>query len=82
MAALVNSCGLSHLCNNLQILVQVSAVTDHVGVQNDGSNAADFDDDDGGGLVSQNLLTILHIWVKYEFYERLHGRHGWTLNHP
>lgn len=30
---------------------QVSAVTDHVGVQDTGTNAADFDDEDGGGLV-------------------------------
>ncbi|RWW20666.1 hypothetical protein GW17_00015215, partial [Ensete ventricosum] len=26
------------------------AVTDHVGVQDTGTNAADFDDEDGGGL--------------------------------
>ncbi|KAI3838331.1 hypothetical protein MKX03_005459 [Papaver bracteatum] len=31
-------------------VIKVSAVTDHVGVQNAGANAADFDDDDGGGL--------------------------------
>ncbi|XP_077248687.1 uncharacterized protein LOC143888214 isoform X2 [Tasmannia lanceolata] len=31
-------------------VIKVSAVTDHVGVQDAGSNAADFDDDDGGGL--------------------------------
>ncbi|OVA00238.1 RNA recognition motif domain [Macleaya cordata] len=31
-------------------VIKVSAVTDHVGVQNVGANAADFDDDDGGGL--------------------------------
>lgn len=31
---------------------QVSAVTDHVTVQETGANTADFDDDDGGGLVS------------------------------
>eukprot|EP00262_Sarcandra_glabra_P017573 TRINITY_DN6052_c3_g1_i4.p1 TRINITY_DN6052_c3_g1~~TRINITY_DN6052_c3_g1_i4.p1 ORF type:complete len:501 (-),score=154.53 TRINITY_DN6052_c3_g1_i4:386-1888(-) len=31
-------------------VIKVSAVTDHVGVQDMGANAADFDDDDGGGL--------------------------------
>uniref|UniRef100_A0A1D1ZLE7 RNA-binding protein 39 n=2 Tax=Anthurium amnicola TaxID=1678845 RepID=A0A1D1ZLE7_9ARAE len=31
-------------------IIKVSAVTDHVGVQDSGANAADFDDDDGGGL--------------------------------
>lgn len=31
---------------------QVSSVTDHVGVQDSGQKTADFDDDDGGGLVS------------------------------
>lgn len=31
---------------------QVSSVTDHVGVQDSGTKTADFDDDDGGGLVS------------------------------
>ncbi|PKA46992.1 29 kDa ribonucleoprotein A, chloroplastic [Apostasia shenzhenica] len=30
--------------------IKVSAVTDHVGVQESGTNATDFDDDDGGGL--------------------------------
>ncbi|KAL2521450.1 Splicing factor [Forsythia ovata] len=30
--------------------VQVSSVTDHVGVQDSGTKTADFDDDDGGGL--------------------------------
>lgn len=32
---------------------QVSSVTDHIGVQDAGAKAADFDDDDGGGLVSR-----------------------------
>lgn len=32
--------------------MQVSSVTDHIGVQDTGAKAADFDDDDGGGLVS------------------------------
>lgn len=32
--------------------IQVSSVTDHVGVQDAGAKTADFDDDDGGGLVS------------------------------
>ncbi|KAJ6798116.1 RNA-binding protein 39-like [Iris pallida] len=31
-------------------VIKVSAVTDHVTVQETGTNAADFDDDDGGGL--------------------------------
>ncbi|KAL5703614.1 hypothetical protein ACHQM5_022143 [Ranunculus cassubicifolius] len=31
-------------------VIKVSAVTDHIGVQNAGANAADFDDEDGGGL--------------------------------
>ncbi|KAJ6819965.1 RNA-binding protein 39-like [Iris pallida] len=31
-------------------IIKVSAVTDHVTVQEAGANAADFDDDDGGGL--------------------------------
>ncbi|CAN6438879.1 unnamed protein product [Victoria cruziana] len=30
--------------------IKVSAVTDHAGMQDIGANAADFDDDDGGGL--------------------------------
>ncbi|KAI8540693.1 hypothetical protein RHMOL_Rhmol08G0005900 [Rhododendron molle] len=30
--------------------IQVSSVTDHVGAQDPGAKAADFDDDDGGGL--------------------------------
>ncbi|MQL81804.1 hypothetical protein Taro_014259 [Colocasia esculenta] len=36
-------------------IIKVSAVTDHVGVQDSGANAADFDDDDGGGLVTRGL---------------------------
>ncbi|XP_020246515.1 RNA-binding protein 39-like [Asparagus officinalis] len=31
-------------------VIKVSAVTDHVAVQETGANTADFDDDDGGGL--------------------------------
>ncbi|KAH7663608.1 RNA-binding protein 39 [Dioscorea alata] len=31
-------------------IIKVSAVTDHVGVQDPGANGADFDDDDGGAL--------------------------------
>ncbi|KAJ0969564.1 hypothetical protein J5N97_022441 [Dioscorea zingiberensis] len=31
-------------------IIKVSAVTDHVGVQDPGANAADFDDEDGGAL--------------------------------
>jgi len=33
-------------------MMQVSSVTEHVGGQEAGTTAADFDDDDGGGLVS------------------------------
>lgn len=33
------------------LLMQVSSVTDHVGAQDSGQKTADFDDDDGGGLV-------------------------------
>lgn len=32
--------------------MQVSSVTEHVGVQDAGAKTADFDDDEGGGLVS------------------------------
>lgn len=31
-------------------IIKVSSVTDHIGVQDAGAKAADFDDDDGGGL--------------------------------
>ncbi|XP_058179440.1 uncharacterized protein LOC131298141 [Rhododendron vialii] len=31
-------------------IIKVSSVTDHVGAQDPGAKAADFDDDDGGGL--------------------------------
>ncbi|GMH01403.1 hypothetical protein Nepgr_003242 [Nepenthes gracilis] len=33
-------------------IIKVSSVTEHVGGQDTGTNTADFDDDDGGGLVS------------------------------
>lgn len=36
--------------------LEVSCVTDHVGVQDSGAKTADFDDDDGGGLVSNYQL--------------------------
>lgn len=36
----------------LCLYVKVSSVTDHVGAQDTGAKTADFDDDDGGGLVS------------------------------
>lgn len=39
--------------------MQVSSVTDHVGSQETGAKSADFDDDDGGGLVSFNLFIML-----------------------
>lgn len=35
---------------------QVSAVTDQNGMQEAGGNAGDFDDDEGGGLVSTVFL--------------------------
>lgn len=41
--------------------MQVSAVTDHAGVPDVVANAADFDDDDGGGLVSEKMLVYLDI---------------------
>lgn len=44
----------------LCIRLQVSSVTDHVGAQDPGTKAADFDDDDGGGLVSQNLTLLIN----------------------
>lgn len=31
--------------------MQVSSVTEHVGVQDSAAKTADFDDDEGGGLV-------------------------------
>lgn len=40
--------------------LQVSSVTDHVGVQDSGTKTADFDDDDGGGLV-RNILNYVII---------------------
>ncbi|XP_021834857.1 probable RNA-binding protein 23 [Prunus avium] len=39
--------------------IKVSSVTDHVGSQETGAKSADFDDDDGGGLVSFNLFIML-----------------------
>ncbi|CAL5371837.1 unnamed protein product [Camellia sinensis] len=39
-------------------IIKVSSVTDHVGVQDSGAKAADFDDDDGGGL----KLYLADIW--------------------
>lgn len=44
----VSGCHTFFLCQ-----IQVSSVTDHVGVQDSGTKTADFDDDDGGGLVSE-----------------------------
>lgn len=38
---------------------QVSAVTDHVGVQVGGATTGDLDDDEGGGLVGKTLFGIL-----------------------
>lgn len=42
----------------------MSAVTDQTGIQDVGTNTGDFDDDDGGGLVS-NTLSILHSFFVY-----------------
>lgn len=39
--------------------MQVSSVTDHVGSQEAGAKSADFDDDDGGGLVSEQFNMCL-----------------------
>lgn len=36
----------------LSFPVQVSALTDQAGMQDVGANSGDFDDDEGGGLVS------------------------------
>lgn len=44
--------------------LQVSSVTDHIGAQDSGAKAADFDDDDGGGLVSPPAFNIRYI-LKY-----------------
>lgn len=40
----------------------MSAVTDQAGMQDAGANIADFDDDEGNGLVSQNSHA-LHFHV-------------------
>ncbi|GFY80200.1 splicing factor, CC1-like protein [Actinidia rufa] len=49
-------------------IIKVSSVTDHVGVQDSGAKAADFDDDDGGGLDSmyQYLKSVLRRAPKLE----------------
>ncbi|XP_070678665.1 uncharacterized protein [Malus domestica] len=44
--------------------IKVSSVTDHVGSQDAGAKSADFDDDDGGGLVPPNTEGHLpSTWV-------------------
>lgn len=50
---------------------QVSSVTDHVGAQDTGAKAADFDDDDGGGLVSSlgSLFRLILLFLyQYLFF--------------
>ncbi|KAG6470414.1 hypothetical protein ZIOFF_071484 [Zingiber officinale] len=58
-------------------IIKVSAVTDHVTVQETGTSAVDFDDEDGGGLnhifpnlsgfstdnsINADLLALLKVW--------------------
>lgn len=45
--------------------VQVSAVTDQTGMQDIGANTGDFDDDEGGGLVSDKFFTFVPVYVDY-----------------
>ena len=45
--------------------MQVSAVSDQVGMQDIGANAADFDDDEGGGMVSLFPLNSLLTFSNY-----------------
>ncbi|TQD79142.1 hypothetical protein C1H46_035302 [Malus baccata] len=45
--------------------IKVSSVTDHVGSQDAGAKSADFDDDDGGGLVSFNIFIMLMTISKF-----------------
>jgi hypothetical protein len=57
-------------------LNQVSAVTDHVGMQASGATTGDLDDDEGGGLVGQliwfNMLDNLINWDFYAFSKFLY----------
>ncbi|XP_057495410.1 uncharacterized protein LOC130780443 isoform X2 [Actinidia eriantha] len=39
-------------------IIKVSSVTDHVGVQDSGAKAADFDDDEGGGLAQWRSIIV------------------------
>ncbi|KAF2302095.1 hypothetical protein GH714_032637 [Hevea brasiliensis] len=39
--------------------IKVSTVTDQTGMQEGGTNAGDFDDDEGGGLVSNSYLFLV-----------------------
>jgi hypothetical protein len=57
MKVLFSPCLDYHLINELDVCIQVSAVSDQVGMQEFGANAADFDDDDGGGIVSETNVT-------------------------
>lgn len=41
--------------------MQVSAITDQTGMQEMGVNPGDFDDDDGGGLVSNCFFVLLNF---------------------
>ncbi|KAF6163701.1 hypothetical protein GIB67_036161 [Kingdonia uniflora] len=47
-------------------VIKVSAVTDHIGAQNAGANAADFDDDDGGGFLSLNAQSRAMLMQKLD----------------
>ncbi|XP_047332015.1 probable inactive receptor-like protein kinase At3g56050 [Impatiens glandulifera] len=47
----LNGTLFEHLHSKFHPLLMVSSVTDHVRMQDSGAKAADFDDDDGGGLV-------------------------------
>lgn len=43
----------------VSVHMQVSSVTEHGGAQDTGAKSADFDDDDGGGLVRHLTITFL-----------------------
>ncbi|KAK0570727.1 hypothetical protein LWI29_005565 [Acer saccharum] len=45
------------LCPKNVVPIAVSSVTDHVEALDIGAKSTDFDDDDGGGLVSHVIIT-------------------------
>ena len=54
-------------------MIQVSAVTDQSGMQEFGGNTGDFDDDEGGGLVSDLFLKktgygLFKILLNYTYF--------------